>query len=181
MCKFLAIILLAAAQAWAAGELSSRRAPGFSLPDINFKQHDLVDYRGMVVLLEIMATTCPHCVKFGRTLEEISRKYAGRVQVLSIVNPPDVPATVGKFAKDNAISYPVLFDCGQAAGAYMKATPQKSSFDIPHLFIIDPNGYIKNDYAYGILTTGIFEGRDLFKEVEKLLGGSAAPQSAPKK
>ena len=185
MRKFLLLMALSLAPIWASGELSNRRAPGFSLPDVALKQHDLADYRGKVVLLEIMLTNCPHCGKFAPILEEISRKYAGRVQVLSIVNPPDNTTTVAKFAKDYGLSYPILFDCGQVAGSYMMATPQRPSFDIPHLFLIDQRGTIRNDFGYSVLTLGIFEGRGLFPEVEKLLGTAASPgagkTSTPKK
>ena len=162
-------LALAALPLFAAGELSNRRAPGFSLPDAKVKQHDLADYRGKVVLLEIMLTNCPHCAKFATILEEVARKYAGRVQVLSIVNPPDNDVTVGRFAAQHKVSYPILFDCGQVAGSYMMATPRKPSFDIPHLFLIDATGQIRNDFGYSVLTRGIFEGRDLFAEVDKLL------------
>ena len=40
----------------AAGELSNRRAPGFSLPDSNINYHDLGDYRGKVVLVDFIKT-----------------------------------------------------------------------------------------------------------------------------
>ena len=177
---------LAAAPAWAAGEFSNRRAPGFSLPDLKLKLHDLADYRGKVVLLEIMQTTCPHCGKFVAVLEEISQKYAGRVQVLSIVNyPPENDVSVAKFVKEHGLSHPVLFDCGQVARSYTLATPQKSLIEIPHVFVIDQQGVIRNDFVYGLLTRGpIFEGRGLFDEVEKLLGAGetrGATKSSPKK
>ena len=167
MNRFVALISLALTPLWAAGELSNRRAPGFSLPDVKLNQHDLADYRGKVVLLEVMLTTCPHCIAFASTLEEVAKKYAGRVQVLSIVNPPDNTNTVNKFIADHRLSYPVLFDCGQVAGSYMKATPQNPAFDIPHLFLIDQNGQIRNNWGYGMFTRGIFEGRALFDELEK--------------
>jgi len=170
----LTLALVLPAPVWAAGELSNRRAPGFSLPDMKLKQHDLADYRGKVVLLEIMLTSCPHCLQFARILEQVSQKYAGRVQVLSIVNPPDTSATVAKFVQEQKVGYPLLFDCSQVAGSYMKATPQKPSFDIPHLFLIDQNGFIRNDFGYGVLTLNIFEGKGLFAQVEKLLSGAPA-------
>ena len=185
MRKFLLACTVFLPSLWASGELSNRRAPGFSLPDASIRQHDLADYRGELVVLEIMLTTCPHCVKFAPILEEVQKKYAGRVQVLSITNPPDTTTTVGKFVREQGASYPLLFDCGQVAGSYMLATPQKPSFDIPHVFLIDQNGIIKNDFGYGVLTTQIFEGRALFTEIDKLLGtapsGPPAKKAAPKK
>ena len=170
MRRILLLLMVSAISGWASGELSNRRAPGFSLPDSRLNQVDLADYRGKVVVLEIMMTTCPHCEKLAPILETVQRRYAGRVQVLSVVNPPDTTQTVGQYISKHSLSFPVLFDCGQVAGSYMRATPQKPSFDVPHLFLIDQNGQIRNDFGYSVLTIGIFEGKDLFTEVEKLLG-----------
>src|ERR1041385_6329009 len=86
----------------ASGELSNRRAPGFSIPDSKIQQHELGDYRGKVVLVEFMQTMCPSCIKLSGILEEVNRKYTGRVQVLSVVVPPtDNTGTVGTFIREH--------------------------------------------------------------------------------
>ena len=64
--KFVLTLILASA-----GVLSAqpaRRAPGFSLPDLDYKQYDLADYRGKVVVLDIIQTACPKCIELTRTL-----------------------------------------------------------------------------------------------------------------
>ena len=53
-------LLASAALLFASGELSGRRAPGFSLPDLQGQQHDLQDYRGKIVIVDIIQTTFPH-------------------------------------------------------------------------------------------------------------------------
>jgi peroxiredoxin len=156
----------------AAGELSGRRAPGFSLPDMNLKQYDPQDYRGKILLIEIMQTTCSHCATFSSILEEISSKYRGQVAVLSIVNPPDTTATVRQYISQHKLTTPILFDCGQVSASYFKATPQTSGINVPHLFIVDAHGTIQDDYPYGPLTRGIFEDRNLFTELNRMLGKS---------
>jgi len=161
--------LACAAALLASGELSGRRAPGFSLPDMNLKQYDLQDYRGKIVLIDIMQTRCPHCATFSTILEEVAARYKGRVAVLSIVNPPDTTATVQQYVRQNNVSTPILFDCGQVSSSYYKATPQHADINVPHLFMVDPRGVIQNDYAYGPLTKGIFEDRDLFGELDRML------------
>ncbi|HYP13838.1 MAG TPA: TlpA disulfide reductase family protein, partial [Bryobacteraceae bacterium] len=62
-----------------------RRAPGFSLPDLTLKQHDLQDYKGKVVLLEFMMTECPKCQEATTVLERVKAKYGDKVQVFSVV------------------------------------------------------------------------------------------------
>jgi peroxiredoxin len=80
-CKhWVGLALLAILPAFAGGALSGRRAPGFSLPDSKLQQHDLYDYRGQVVLLEIMQTSCPSCRSLTAELERIKTKYAGKVK-----------------------------------------------------------------------------------------------------
>ena len=160
---------LACAALLMAGDLSGRRAPGFSLVDSNFVQHDTQDYRGKILLVDIMQTTCPHCGTFSNILQEVANKYGGKVAVLAIVNPPDNTATVKQYIAQHKLTYPLLFDCGQVAASYMKATPQNTGFGVPHLFIIDAQGMILNDYGYGPFSQGIFEGRDLFTELDHIV------------
>ena len=162
--------LVLAATAWASDELSNRRAPGSSLPDSDLKHHDLYDYRGKIVLLNIMKTTCPHCSSFSKVLAQLQQKYQDRIQVLSIVNsPPETQATVAQYHSRNSLQDNViLFDCGQVAISYLKLTPERTRFEVPHVFIIDQKGWIKADYRYKLSNRGIFEGEDLFPIVEKL-------------
>ena len=61
---------------------------------------------------------------------------------------------------------PILFDCRQVAMSYMKLTPQKPTFDVPHVFVIDKKGWIRQDYGYDLLNRGIFEGEGLFSVIE---------------
>jgi peroxiredoxin len=147
-----------------------RRAPGFSLPDINNQQHDLANYRGKVVLVEIMHTTCPPCIAFSKVLEQVRTHYGEKVAILSITNPPDTPAMVKKFMKEQKVSYPIVFDCGQVAFSYVRPDPLKPSINIPHVYLVDRNGMIRGDFEYGMSTTEFFEGRGIYTEIDKLLG-----------
>src|SRR5216684_2282934 len=91
-------VLLAASVLFAAGELSNRRAPGFALPSPDYSHlYDLQDYRGKVVLIDFMSTTCPHCQVLSTTLEKVHAKYGDKVAILSVVLPPDNQATVAKY------------------------------------------------------------------------------------
>ena len=166
-------VLLSAVSLFAAGELSNRRAPGFSLPDFNLKQYDTQDYRGKVLIVEIMQTTCPHCAAFSAVLEEAVAKYGGRVAVLSITLPPDKVDDVKRYIAAHKITVPILFDCGQAAASYLRAGPQRSDISVPHVFLIDPQGMIRNDYEYSVLTKEFFEGRGLFAELDRLLAAKS--------
>lgn len=148
--------------------LSNRRAPSFALPDTKMQSHDILDYRGRWLLLDFMETNCPHCKALTKSLEQLKKKLAGKVEVLSVVVPPENMNTVGKYITENGVTSPILFDSSQVAITYFKATPQKPSFDTPHLFAIDPNGWIVRDYGQQRA-----EDPALIKELETLITNSA--------
>ena len=156
---------------WSAkgGSLSGRRAPSFALPDISLKYHDLLDYRGKVLLLDVMLTGCPHCQKLAATLERMKRRFGVKIQVLSIVTPPDTQATVASFVAKYRLSSPILFDCGQVSASYLKATPENPKVDVPHLFLINANGLIIDDWPWSEANQAILEGDALAPVIEKAL------------
>jgi len=144
MTRFLLPLLLVGVTL-SAGPLSGRRAPSFALPDVQQRYHDILDYRGKVVLVDIMQTGCPHCIQLSATLEKVKAKYGPKIQILSIVVPPDTLQTVADFVAKSRVSSPILFDCGQVVAAYMKITPQNPSVSFPHLFVVDAQGMIRDD------------------------------------
>lgn len=166
----MALLLLSAACALGSGELSGRRAPGFSLPDSTTKQHDPQDYRGKLLIVEFMQTDCLHCQKFSAILEQVKQKYGAKLGILSIVNPPSDAKGVAGFISQFKVTTPILFDCGQVAYSYIK--PSTPTVNIPHIFLIDADGMIRNDFAFSDATLNIFQGKGLFTEIDKLL---AAP------
>jgi peroxiredoxin len=171
--RALLTLFACSAMLFGAGELSGRRAPGFSLADFKAVQHDLADYRGKYVLVEFFQSTCPHCSTFATIMVEASQKYAARAATLSIAVMPDPAQDVLRFAQAHKVTFPVLFDCGQVAAAYYKASPSNPSISFPHLFVVDPQGRIVQDWGYNLLNRDIFEGRGLFRELDKIMGGGA--------
>ena len=161
----LLISLLCACALSAADEL--RRAPGFALFDASMHVYDLYDYRGKVVVLEFMETTCPNCAKFADVLREVQQKYGSKVQILSVVEAAkDNANTVTQYIAGHKIGYPILFDQGQMAFSYVRGT----GIEFPRVYLIDGNGYIRGDWVYSVTTKDIFEGPGLFSQIDKLLG-----------
>lgn len=160
-------VVMCAFQLEAAGDLSGRRAPGFALPDSNMVYHDLADYRGKVVLVEIMQTSCPNCQKLAQVLESIKQKYGDRLAILAVVTPPDNKAAVAEFKTRYKVTSPILFDCGQMVGSYMMPSPERPQIHVPHLFVIDGEGMIRSDFDY--TNPEAFETKALEGEIDRLL------------
>jgi peroxiredoxin len=144
--KLIGALLLAAMTVAAAGDYSNRRAPGFSLADSHYQQHDPQDYRGKVLLVDIMVTTCPICIQLADTLVQVKAKYGDKIGIISVMTLPDSHDTGDRFAAQHKITWPLVFDSGQMIMSYLKVTPQNPRIHFPHLFLIDPNGIIRNDY-----------------------------------
>ncbi len=152
-----------------------RRAPGFCLIDTSGQWQDLADYRGKIVLVEFMATNCPHCASFSTVLNGLKLKYADKLAILAIANPPDSPQTMTQFVNLHKLTYPLLLDQGQVAASYVRSP----SIDLPAVYLIDARGMIRNHWQNGVLTKDIFEGNGLSREIDKVLAG--APAAAPAK
>ena len=131
---------------FAAGEYSNRRAPGFSLSDSHFQQHDTQDYRGKVLLVDFIQTTCGVCQHLTDVLLQVKASYGDKIGIMSIMTLPDNFGTVEKFATERKIPWPMLFDSGQVMMSYLKVTPANPKVEFPHLFIIDKIGTIRSDY-----------------------------------
>jgi alkyl hydroperoxide reductase subunit AhpC len=69
----------------------------------------------------------------------------------------------------NKITVPIVCDQGQMTISYFNARPDQAKISVPHLFLIDKQGMIRNDWAYEESTREVFEGPDLISEIEKLL------------
>lgn len=165
--RIILTLLAAVGALFAAGEYSNRRAPGFSIADSHFEQHDPQDFRGKVLIVDIMATGCPTCAQVVDTLVRIKAKYGDKIGIISVVTMPDTIDIVDRFVKDHKVTWPFVFDSGQMIASYLKVTPMHPQVHFPHLFVIDPEGMIRNDFE-GQDEEGLsFNGMSV--EIDKLL------------
>ena len=165
--KTIVIALGAALALGAAGDYSNRRAPGFSLADSHYQQHDGQDYRGKVLIVDIMSTQCQTCLRLADLLVQVHAKYGDKVGLISVVTLPDNQSTTDLFARDHKITWPIVFDSGQMITSYLRVTPSSPQVHFPHLFLIDREGYIRNDFD-GTEDKAMTMG-GLTAEIEKLL------------
>lgn len=173
--KRFAAFLFASALLLHAGPLAGKRVASFTLPDSQGRYHDVLDYRGKILLIDIMRTDCPHCGTFSKTLERVKSRYGDRIHILSIVNPPDNQQTVAAYVAKHKITTPVLFDFGQAVAAMLNITPQNPTIKLPTLLIVGPDGIIREDFVYDESRRdlkNIFEGDGLNRILDKLLAES---------
>lgn len=168
MRRFLFAVLLTSLAA-SGQSLSGRRAPSFSLPDSNQVQHDILDYRGRwLVLTWTTSVNCNHCGPFAKALEPLQKQVA----VLNVmISPPETSVTATRFATENKITSPIVFDQSQVAIGYFKATPTNSRIDTPHAFIINPEGRIVDDWSDGRVGTILAAKGGVAAALQALMAG----------
>ncbi|MBV9501042.1 MAG: TlpA family protein disulfide reductase [Acidobacteriaceae bacterium] len=125
----------------AADAANVRKAPelAFTIPGQGPKL--LSQYRGKVVALEFIFTTCPHCQAASRLMTKLQNEYGQRgLQVLDVAVNQNADLLVENFQKDFQTSFPVGWTQASQMEAFMGFSPGR--FVVPQLVLIDRNGYI---------------------------------------
>lgn len=116
------------------------KAPNFSLPVYNDKKKvSLSDYKGKYVLVDFWASWCGDCRREMPIMEEALKKYAGKIEVLSVSFDKQKDA-LAKYLKEHPVKYPVL--CDYSAWKESSVTKAYQLGWIPTFYIVAPDGTI---------------------------------------
>jgi peroxiredoxin len=121
------------------------QSPISKSPELAFKipgQGDklLSQYRGKVVALEFILTTCPHCQAASQVMNRMQERYGARgLQVLDVAVDQNADQLVEKFAQDHQVQFPVGFTPIEQMMTYMGFTDRPV---VPQLVLIDRKGNI---------------------------------------
>ena len=142
-------ILLSAASALTARAADPPRpSPPLAIERVGAPTVDVSQYRGKVVALAFISTTCPHCQDLTRLLGPLSREYALRgVQVLECAFNDEARQSMAEFVQQFQPPFPV----GWASRAAVMGYLQRSILDtrpmyVPHMVVLDRRGIIRADY-----------------------------------
>jgi peroxiredoxin len=165
------LALLALSPAALAGVAVGSAAPDFSLKDADGKPHALADYKGKVVVLEWVNCNCPFVVRHtkAKTMATLAGKYP-QVAWLAVNSTNDghgqytSPADSKKWAAENGISYPMLFDTdGKVGTAYGAKTT-------PHMYVIGTDGKVAYSGAIDDDPRGSKDDAERVNYVDQALG-----------
>jgi thiol-disulfide isomerase/thioredoxin len=156
-----------------------RKAPELVIGMPDGKDKLLSSYRGKVVALEVMLTTCPHCQTTARMMTKLHQELGPRgFQPISVAIDPMGKMLVTDFAKQFQVSYPVGYLDRDVAVNFLQH-PVMMRMLVPYLVFIDREGNIRAQYP---------GGDDFFREEEKnvrdmvnKLLNEGSSKSAPKK
>jgi peroxiredoxin len=145
----------------------------------NGQQTSVSKYKGKVIAVEFLLTTCPHCQKTARALTKAAAEFGAKgFQPLGIaINPePNVP----DFVKEFGVTYPVGTGSRDAVYGFLQHSLMSPNLMMPQLVFIDRNGMVRAQYDG---TSDFFkdEDKNIRAMIEKLLTEPAGKtNSGPK-
>ena len=154
-----------------------RKSPEFTITDPSGKQILLSSYKGKVVVMPFMFTTCPHCQREAQMLTKLQKEFAPRgLAVLGIVFNDANAAMASQFVKEFNIGFPVGFASHDSVTSYLGLSVM-DRWVVPQIAIIDKKGSVVAQSA----ATGTPELQDetyLRNFIEKLLKEGVTSSSA---
>ena len=116
-----------------------RRAPEWTLKDVDGREVKSADYKGKVVVVDFWATWCPPCRKELPEYVAMQKKYAERGLVILGFSVDELPpAEVKAFGEKMKINYPLIMADGATAEAFGGVE------GLPTAFVIDREGNIRH-------------------------------------
>ena len=104
-------------------------------------------YKGKILLVEFLLTTCPGCQKSARVLSGVQRDYAAKgVQVLGVAYNPEAPMAAAGFQSTYAQTFPVGYKDRVRVEDYLQLSPVMRNY-VPNLVVIDRNWVIRAQHA----------------------------------
>ena len=154
-CRFFVAFALAAGSIWAAGE--GRKAPELAFTVPGQGQKLLSQYRGKVVALEFILTTCSHCQDASRVMTRYQQELGGRgFQALDIAinaldtspDPNNANTLVANFVKEFQVGFPVGWVTRDQFMGFMRFSVLDRVM-VPQLVLIDRKGMIRYETPAG--------------------------------
>jgi thiol-disulfide isomerase/thioredoxin len=141
------------------------------------KALDLASYRGKVVALVFISTSCPHCQDFTRTLIPIANEYTPRgVQFLECAVNGDAAESVDAFVRQFQPPFPVGYNTQPAVDDFLQRSILLT-FYVPRVVLLSRSGRMVADHE-GESDFMKNPATNLRAELDKLL---KPPAGTPKK
>lgn len=134
------------------------QAPDFELTDIDGQKFQLSDFKGKVVVIDLMATWCGPCITEMGHLRDIYSEYSSEDLVIISIDVDDTEtiAQLSDFRSTYGDDWTFAANGGSVGQTY-QAT------GIPKIYIIDQEGLIAFSH------TGVTSSSDLSSVINRLL------------
>jgi peroxiredoxin len=153
-----------------------RQAPPLTFRTPTGATINLADYKGKVVALEFLITTCPHCQRCSTLLQKMYQEYGSRgFQPIGVATNDMAHMLVPDYVKQFGLQFPVGFAKREVAHEFLQI-PLMLIMYVPQLVFIDRQGVIKAQYG-GQDKFFLDEENNMRKQIEALLGPAKSTAS----
>lgn len=125
---------------WDIEGIIGKKAPDFSLRDINDRVINLSAMRGKVVIINFWATWCPPCRAEMPSLNNLYRELRNKGLEVIAISTDRSASVVKDYLSKNPLDITIVVDSDN------KVSRQFKVFSIPTTFLIDRNGIIIERY-----------------------------------
>jgi cytochrome c-type biogenesis protein len=147
-------------------QAAGSEAPSFTLTSIDGLNFSLSEYRGKVVVLDLMATWCPVCQAEMKELVQLRQEKTEVVILTVSVDPLETDDNLRDFKEKYNADWLFARDTDRVLDKYW-------AFTLPTIVVIDPQGYISFQKAALVST------EELALEVEKAYSGGIEEPEEP--
>jgi thiol-disulfide isomerase/thioredoxin len=154
-------------------------SPPLTIHQLNGSTIDLSQYKGKVVALAFIDTTCPHCQHLTQLLNTISKQYTGKpVQFVACAFNDQAQQLLPQFIQQFQPNFPVGYCSRQAVLTYL-SYPVLQPLYVPHMVFLDKRGIVRGDYL-GESDFMSHPDVRIPQELDQLLKGATATSAAVK-
>lgn len=142
----------------------------------------LSQFRGKVVALEFLLTTCPGCKHSGGILARLHREYGPRgFQVVGLAVDPGAAQRIPVFAAETGAMFPIAVYSDSSAREFLQV-PLMLRMAYPQLAFIDRKGVLREHFrAEDPRMSPAVEEASIRKVVEQLLAEGGGRMASPQK
>jgi peroxiredoxin len=120
-----------------------RKAPEFTITDANGKESLLSSYRGKVVVIGFIYTTCPHCQAFSGVLEKLYKELGPRgFEPIDIAWNDNAKLLITNFAQQFGVTFPIAYSSYDPIMSFMQFSIMDRPV-VPLVVVIDRKGMIR--------------------------------------
>lgn len=145
----LAAAMLAVATVGSPAAKVPRPAPEFTFSLPNGKQVKLNEFKGQVVAVEFLLTTCPACKKASSALQRVYEQFGDKgFQPLGVAINEGAAELIPGYIRELRLTYPVGLSDRFKVVDFLQH-PVMLTMYMPQLVIIDKKGNIRAQYGGG--------------------------------
>ena len=175
-----ALLVAFGVSAFAASPVLPRPAKELEIVEPGGKHDLLTSYRGKVVVVQFLYTTCPHCQKYSQLLSKIQSDYGPKgFQALGAAFNEADNAMVSNYILQNKVTFPVG-PVGRDTVLSFLDLSVIERFVVPQIVLIDKKGQIREQTEPNpTAAMPLQDETHLRASIEKLLAEGGAGKAAP--